>query len=108
MITLRITGHFSYIDKYNRLKFTFLEDDTASKLAAHCKGTLPYSDEGFSICLPKQIKTPQPDIKAKVGLDCTIHVKLIYYEFVSKLEKNFGEKVSGTQLVLDNIRAGAY
>ena len=103
---LRLQGHFSYIDKYNKLKFTFLDDETKDKLTNHCSGKLPFDDEGFTITLPKHIRQPQDDIKGLVGLDCIIHVKITKYDFKSKLEKNFGERVTGTQIVLDNIRAG--
>jgi hypothetical protein len=97
MVILRITGHFSYIDKYNRLKFVFLEEDNCrEKLAEHCKGKLPFDDSGFTVMLPKGTKYVPNDIKNKVGLECALHVKLIEYDFVSKLESNFGERVTGT------------
>lgn len=103
---LRITGHFSYVDKYNKLVFTWLEDDSRAKLANHCEGNMPFDNDGYTVSLP--MKQVPADIRAKVGLDCTLHVKLTKYDFVSKLERNYGERVNGTKLTLLNIRAGVY
>jgi hypothetical protein len=99
---LKLIAHFSYIDDYNRLKFTYLEG-TKERLAIHC--TTPLPDDEFSVMLSKSTHIPE-DIKSLIGLDCTIYVKLTNYNFVSKLKKNFGEKVVGTRLTLNDIRAG--
>ncbi len=107
---LKLDGHFSYIDKFNKLKFTYIEDDpnndpTKIKLIQHCQGnTLPYTDADFTVTLPKMYKTAPTDIQGKVGLDCTLRVKLTPYKFKSKLEHNLGEEILGSTLVLVDIK----
>ena len=101
---LKLKGHFSYIDKYNKLKFIWTEDDSKDKLVRQCvDGIKPFDDEGFTVVLSKSLKTVPSDISAKVGLKCTIFVRLNKYNFISKLGKNKGEKIVGCQLILNDI-----
>lgn len=105
MQELRLNGHFSYIDKFDKLKFTYIDESTKEKLILHCIGSnKPYRDDEFTVSLPKNIKKPPQDIRDKIGLDCVVHVKLHKYSLVSKLESNPGETVDGVQLILSNIR----
>ncbi|QYB17605.1 hypothetical protein PV-S19_0241 [Pacmanvirus S19] len=100
----KLRGHFSYIDKYNKLKFLWLDDESKAKLARQvADGISPFDDEGFSVSLSKSIKSPPDDIKAMVGLECDVYIRLNKYNFISKLGKNKGDRVFGTQLVLVNI-----
>lgn len=100
---LKLHGHLSYIDKYAKLHCTYIEEgDAYGKLAKHItEGNHPYNEREFSVTLPK--KVPE-DIVAKVGLDCIIYVKLHPYNFTSRLEKNLGEQVIGTKLILIDIK----
>ena len=99
---LKLHGHLSYIDKYSKLKCTYIEEgDAHGKLSKHItEGNLPYNDTEFTVMIP--VPAPE-DIVAKIGLDCILYVKLTYYNFTSRLEKNRGEKVTGTKLVLVDI-----
>lgn len=107
MTKIKLYGHFSFIDKYRRLKFVWTDDESRSKLDRNCPdGVKPFDEEGFTVVLSKFIKKIPVDILSKVGLDCTIYVKCTRYDFVSKLEKNYGERVQGTYLVLENILTG--
>lgn len=105
---LKLYGHFSYIDKYNKLKFLFNDDvdiTTREKLV-RCGESFtnkPYTNEGFTVALPGSFTIPPPDIVAKVGLKCNVYVKTRPYKFKSKLEKNLGEPVTGCTLTLQNI-----
>lgn len=100
---LKLHGHLSYIDKYSKLKCTYIEEgDAHGKLSKHITdGNLPYNDTEFTVTIPA--KTIPEDIVAKIGLDCILYVKLTTYNFNSRLEKNRGEKVTGTKLVLMDI-----
>lgn len=114
---LRLEGHFSYIDKYNKLKFTFIDDpdagadssaSTRAKLSTHCPDTatnLPYSKSEFTVSLSKSSMRggiPE-DIRGLVGLDCTLHVKIKTSTFASKYEKNAGQAIICCQLILADI-----
>lgn len=98
---LVLYGHFSFIDKYLKLKFTHL-DDSLEKLQKHCSGTtFPYTEDDFNVVLAT--KYVPPDIKKLVGLDCRCRVKMQPYKFISKLEVNKGEEVEGCRLLLLDI-----
>ncbi len=111
-MALRFDGHLSYIDKFNRLKFTFLDTYTKDKLATACaqksSGPLqvvhhcPYTSKEFTVVMPPAVELAD-DIRQLVGLDCIIYVKVIPYAFASKLAAIKGEKVHGVKLVLENI-----
>ena len=86
---LKLEGHFSHIDKFNKLKFTYLEDTREDfkdlnllKLEKHCPGSAkPFTETDFTVTLPKMYKTPPTDIRGMVGLDCILRVKLKPYKF---------------------------
>ncbi len=119
-MTLSLKGHFSYISKYNKLIFVYIEadNDTCQKLERLYKGPdeyatilthRPFDSAGFTVSLPKTNNTPTDDIRALVGLECLITVKPTHYSFVSQHERNKGERVRGITLILSDIkRGGAY
>jgi hypothetical protein len=95
---LRLQGRLSYIDKFNKLKFSYIDEMTLEKLQQHCLGTaFPYTVDDFTVSGLKYIPN---DIKQLIGYDCMIRVKLHKYDFVSKLEANLGDQVTGFQLYL--------
>ncbi len=98
----RLYGHLSYIDKYNKLKFVWLDTDTKEKLERLCDGCTnkPFDDEGFTVTTGKE---PTPDIIGKIGLDFNIWVKPQKYQFKSKLEHNKDQLVTGYTLLLKEI-----
>lgn len=99
---LRLKGHFSYIDRYNQLKFIFIDDKSKFKLLSHCiADRVPFTDSEFTIKILTQ--PPAEDICDKVGLECIVHVKLKPYKFISRLDRNNGELVSGISLILMDI-----
>lgn len=104
---LRIQGHFSYIDKFQKLKFTYIDETTFEKLDRHCSvdnpTAFPYTIEDFTVVMPRTMKYIPQDVKKCVGLDCMLRIKLQPYSFISKLENNLGDKVEGFQLVLIDI-----
>lgn len=106
---LRLEGILSYKDKFNRLKFVFIDDidqsdKTRQKLITYCQNEYkPFDTEEFTVTLPKHSHNIPDDITNLIGLRCVVYVKLTIYSFVSKLEKNAGEKIKGTQLVLKDI-----
>lgn len=108
-MALRLEGILSYIDNYKRLKVVFDDvdesDTTRKKLVNCCRADhRPFDETEFTVCLPKTIKDDVPDdIRALLGLRVIIHAKPVPYSFVSKLEKNKGERVKGVQLTLVNI-----
>ncbi len=111
-MTLRLEGHLSYIDKYHHLKFTSIDDATTQKLVnlkpdnAPLDYHTPFNGAEFSVSLPPPLAraaVPE-DIRALIGLDCTLHVTAKPYSFISKLPSNKGEKVNGIKLVLVNIQ----
>lgn len=113
-MNLRLEGHFSYISKYNKLVFTHLDvvdtpNETREKLARHCPDGSAHNRAGFTVGLSRRdMKGGIPeDIQGLVGLDCIVHVVIAPYNFVSKLETNFGEAIVGNQLVLEDIKAMA-
>lgn len=91
---LRISGHLSYIDRFNKMKFIYLEDDTKEKLARH--GYIGDGDE-FTVTAP----VLPVDL---VGLECSLRVKLTKYSFISTLERNRGDRVTGAKLALVDIK----
>ncbi len=108
---LKLEGHFSYIDRYNKLKFVFEDEASKDKLAKLCDHHAqeddnlrrPYTHEGFTVMMPKTLKITD-DIRDLVGLGCVLHVRPTVYCFTSKLDHNSGEQVRGVQLVLTDIR----
>lgn len=107
----RLDGHFSYIDKFNHLKFTFTADreETYRKLQQMTSADATYKPFGrdeFTVSMPKSLQIGD-DIRALIGLDCVIYVRPIRYNFTSRLPKNKGEKVSGVSLILDDIHKSA-
>jgi hypothetical protein len=103
---LKLQGHFSYIDEYSKLKFTYLDEDTQPKLARHCgDGMLPFTDELFTVNMPPTIRGIPEDIVGKIGLDCNIYVTITKYKFISKLKWNKGQEVTGSKLILAEIQA---
>lgn len=102
-MTLKLSGRFSYINKYNKLVFVYIEDDTQAKLNRIDYGRKPYNNEGFTVNLPKNMKDIPDDIKSKVGIDCVVNVTVNKYKFTSKLQKNKNELVEGFNLVLLDI-----
>lgn len=108
---LRLEGHFSYIDKYNKLKFSFsdnINDDTKAKLIQHCgENNRPFDYEGFTVSLSKGMKmspVAYDDIRGLIGLECVVYVQRTHYCFTSRLKRNFGEQVQGFTLVLVDIK----
>lgn len=93
---LKLYGHFSYVDKYNKMKFLYIDDETREKLqrAGYNK------DKEFTVSTPHIT----PDIIAKVGLKCIIYVKVKSYNFTSSAQHNKGEKITGVSLILDDIQ----
>ena len=65
---------------------------------------LPFDEKGFTVALPKWIKKIPADITSRVGLVCTIEVKVTTYNFVSKLERNAGDNIVGIQLVFAGVK----
>jgi hypothetical protein len=159
-MAIRLWGHFSYVDKFNKLVFVFGEEpETQEKLIRLCKiavgdmdaGVMnvkgnnvkgnntrgnnvkgsdmdmqladvaemwpednpiveavryhyPFSNKEFTVTLPKNMKKPTPDIVRKVGFGCTVHVKLVKYDFCSKLDANKGDRIVGVNLILSDIK----
>jgi hypothetical protein len=101
---LKLSGRFSYINKYNKLVFVYIEDDTQSKLNRIDYGKKPYDCDGFTVSLPKNTKDIPDDIRSKLGIDCVVNVSVNKYKFTSKLQKNKGELVEGFNLVLLDIK----
>lgn len=100
---LKLIAHLSYIDKYNKLKFT-LDDTSREKLVAHCSGAnKPYDDSVFTVTLPKHMKSVPADIAAMVGLTCVVDVKLVPYNFTSRAKHNAGDIITGVRLVMTDI-----
>jgi hypothetical protein len=84
MKTIIIKGRFSYIDKYNNLKFVWIDEKSKNKISSylqHSKGKKPYNNEGFTIKGKKDITI---EITSKVGFDCTVEIKLVPYSFKLK------------------------
>src|ERR1700744_251079 len=113
---LKLTAHLSYIDKYNKLKFIYIDGTDIDKLKYHCersterstergedigKKILPYNDDDFTVCFDPIYRK---DMEAFIGLDCNIRVKLCVYNFISKLSRNKGDKVQGVRLILTDIQ----
>lgn len=98
---IKLVATLSYIDKFQRLKLTNPDDDSTRKLAQHVIGGIPAE---ITVSLPKGIKAPTPDMIAMLGKRVTIHVVVSTYKFVSQMEKNKGETVTGTKLTLDDIK----
>jgi hypothetical protein len=114
-MSLKLKGIFSYVDKFGRLKFVFIDDvdetdETRKKLTNTCRAdTKPFDETEFTVCMPKSgRKTAQnhglpEDINDLIGRRVTVWVKVSSYSFVSQLEKNKGERVRGVQLILEKI-----
>ena len=98
---LKLEGHFSYVDKYNRLIFVSSPSITQTKLARHCAAAdhKPFAADQFIVTMPKNTPIDESITKYK-GYYCGVTVKVATYKFVSKLECNRGEKVAGTKLIL--------
>lgn len=101
---LKLFGRFSYIDKYNRLIFVYDDETTYNKLKNHCKNKVIARCGEYIVHLPKGYTGSTDDIKSMVGLDCVVNVKIINYNFISKAEKNTGERITGCKLVLENLQ----
>lgn len=102
---LKLSGRFSYINKYNKLVFVYIEgDDTQAKLNRINYGKKPYDNDGFTVSLPKNLKDIPSDIRSKLGIDCVVNVTVSKYKFTSKLQKNKGELIEGFSLVLLDIK----
>lgn len=102
MTELHLHGFFSYVDKYGKLRFLWNDDtkkNNIDKLARVCKGNLPYTDKGFTVTLPQDLPLPT----FACGSPCEVYVKTRQYKFTSKMEKNYGDIVSGTKLILTNV-----
>ena len=108
-MSLKLEGILSYIDKYNRLKVVFIDDidptdKTRQKLINSCRSPFkPWDNTEMTITVKNKNISDCTDIMAMIGLRVIIHVKLHAYSFLSKLEKNNGEKVKGVQLILLDI-----
>ncbi len=110
MTALKLIGHFSRIDNYGRLLFTWLNEaditsdniadcDSRDKLLKHAgNGFSPFDYVGFTVIMKRKL-----DVSEFVGLDCVVRVTLRNYSLRSKLEYNFGETVNGTKLILNDI-----
>lgn len=59
---------------------------------------LPFDDMGFTVVLPKWVKSPPQDITGRVGLPCAVKVSMAKYDFTSKAAHNVGEHVTGVSL----------
>jgi hypothetical protein len=68
------------------------------------KPHLPFDDRGYTV--PKWIKKPPQDILGRVGMICTIEVKVMPYDFTSEAKHNRGEHVVGIQLMLVKVIKG--
>ena len=101
MLSLR--GRLSHIDKYGKLVFTCADASTKYKLSRACRGDVKPFDGDKFYCFLAQKSIPD-DIKELVGQDCVLKVKTLHYNFVSKLERNLGERVSGTRLRIVDIQ----
>ncbi len=110
-MSIKLEGHFSSIDKYHKLKFTFEDDTSRDKLVKLCDHHAqeddamkrPYTLEQFTVMLPRSFRITD-DIRDLVGLGCVLHVRPTVYCFTSKLDNNAGEQVRGVRLTLIDIR----
>ena len=99
---LKLYGHLSYIDKYNKLQFTYLQD-SHDKLERHCTLNIrPYTKDGFHVTYKKSSNNGLM-MQKYIGLDCVIRVKINRYSFTSKLKQNAGAKLIGNNLLLLDI-----
>jgi hypothetical protein len=127
MLTLK--GYFCKVNKYGRLKFRYQSSDETAKLVemaekrlgngeyirslvtgcvdANANTTiplhLPFDDTTFTVVMPKWIKRPPQDILSRVGMVCTIEVKMCEYNFTSEAVHNLGEQIVGVQLVFSKV-----
>lgn len=67
---------------------------------------LPFDDRYFTVTLPKWIKTPPRDITNRVGMVCTVEVKVMKYDFTSTAKHNKGDHIVGVQLMLVKVIKG--
>jgi hypothetical protein len=95
---LRLEGYLSHIDESGRLVFIYTSPDTYARLAEHCVGKVPFTDDSFTVSCKRAA-----DIQAMVGSKCVVDVKIQRYLFYSKFERNYGQRIDGCKLVLKNI-----
>ena len=103
---LTLRGYVSIIDKYGKVFFTYINDyddankldDTYNKL---CKNIvddgdyrIPYNKKEFWAISGKQSYL----YKNLLGRQVNINVKVVKYNFTSKLEDNLGEEIHGYKL----------
>ncbi len=113
-MTLSLKGRFSYITKYNKLVFVYIDPNSRLKLEALSTRSsydeydaitlrTPFDRSGFTINMPKG--APIDDtIQSLVGLECEVEVKVSRYNFTSKHQRNAGERMSGLTLTLTDIK----
>lgn len=90
--------------KHNKESIETTECTEGSKDIEKSPVHLPFDEKGFTVALPKWIKKIPADITSRVGLVCTIEVKVTTYNFVSKLERNAGDNIIGIQLVFAGVK----
>lgn len=94
---LQLNGRFTHIDKYGKLHFITSDDKSKNKLEKHTN-----KPGDTFICIHK-CKYISRDILDMVGKNCSVYVRLVNYNFVSKLDRNKGEHIRGVNLYLINI-----
>jgi len=110
MTHIRLYGYLTDVDNYNRLQFLYSggKYDSYEKIHNLFKNifkdiaeyNLPYNTTGF------WIKCEDPSLyKESIGNRFQIDVKIIRYSFLSRLEKNYGQRINGFKFkVIDIIQ----
>lgn len=102
MKELRLYAMFSHIDQYSRMWFTLLDehgDDSRAKLE---RAGAALDGDLFSVAMPGRGAIPA-DVAALAGRRVSVVVRVQPYSFVSKLERNRGQRVTGVRLTLSDI-----
>ena len=108
---LCLKGYLSIIDKYGKIFISYINDfdelgnfdDTYDKLKKNLKDNdnirLPYNNKEFWVIAGKKSNY----CKELLGRQVYINVMASKYNFISKLEDNLGEEISGYKLSLIDI-----
>jgi len=88
--TLRIRTTFNKIDDYNRGYFN--KCDKIVNIIEKSAGYKPYSNDMFLVKMPKNAKNDN-SITKFINVECSILIKVKYYNFVLNNKKNVGIKL---------------
>ena len=98
MTLIKVSAHFGEIDKWGNGIFHLLDGSSIEKVNKHLSGDCTPIRGSRIVC-----KLPPGINFTYVGLRYIVTLRCKYYKFTSNMDKNKGELITGTKLIVSDL-----